>query len=64
MVNLGGLKPGGAPKIPLTFVSQNQFTFAKPAGSVPGSSYVQAINPPFISYTSSGNAPGGAFTLK
>jgi hypothetical protein len=22
------------------------------------------INPPFVSYTSSGNAPGGAFTLK
>jgi hypothetical protein len=34
--NLGGLKPGGAPQIPLTFVSQNQFTFARPAAAMAG----------------------------
>jgi len=25
---------------------------------------VQALNPPFVPFTSSGNDPGGAFTLK
>ncbi len=64
VVNLGGLKTGGAAKIPLTLVNQNQFTFAKPGGAAPGASYVQALNPPFVPFTSSGNAPGGAFTLK
>ncbi len=64
VVNLGGLKPGGTPKIPLTFVNENSFTFARPAGAMAGASYVQALNPPFVPYTSSGNARGGAFTLK
>jgi hypothetical protein len=64
MVNLGGLKPGGAAKVPLNFVNETTFTFATPAGAVPGASYVQALNPPVVPLTSSGNAPGGAFTLK
>ena len=62
-MNLGGLKAGGAPKIALTVVNANQFTFTGPAGAVAGPSYVQALNPPFVPFTSSGNAPGGAFTL-
>ncbi len=62
--NLGGLKPGGAPQIPLTFVNQNQFTFARPAAAMAGAAYVQALNPPFVPFTSSGNSMGGAFTLK
>ena len=64
VLNLGGLKHGGVPKIPLTFVNQHQFTFATPGGAKPGAAYVQALNPPFVPFTSSGNAPGGAFTLK
>jgi len=64
LVNLGGLKPGGAPKIPLAFVNQNKFTFTKPAGAAPGASYVQALNPPFVPFSSSGSDPGGSFTLK
>jgi hypothetical protein len=62
VVNLGGLTAGGAAKIPLTIVNSNQFTFTKPARSVPGLAYVQALNPP--SLTSSGTGPGGSFTLK
>ena len=62
-VNLGGLKSGGAPKIPLIFVSDNVFTFTVPAAAMPGASYVQALNPPFVSFSSSGNGPGGALTL-
>ncbi len=63
VVNLGGLA-GGAPKIPLTLINSGEFIFNVPASAIPGASYVQAINPPFIPFTSSGNAPGGAFTLK
>jgi hypothetical protein len=62
--NLGGLKPGGTPVIPLTFLTENKFTFTVPSGAVPGPAYVQALNPPFVPFSSSGNAPGGAFTLK
>ena len=64
VVNLGGLKPGGGARIPLTVVNSIKFTFIKPAGSVAGPAYVQALNPPFVPYTSSGNDPGGAFMLK
>jgi len=62
--NLGGIEPDGAPRIPLTIVSATRFTFVVPAGSVPDASYVQAINPPFVPYTSSGTDPGGSFVLK
>ncbi len=63
-VNLGGLKPDGAPKIPLTLISPSRFTFTRPSDAVPGPAYVQALNPPFVPFTSSGNDPGGAFTIK
>ncbi len=61
--NLGGLNPAGAPRIPLSIVDAKTFTFGKPAGAVAGPSYVQALNPPFVPFTSSGNGPGGAFNL-
>jgi len=64
VVNLGGLGAGGAANIPLTPVNPDQFRFTVPAGAVAGASYVQALNPPFVPFTSSGNGPGGAFTLK
>jgi hypothetical protein len=63
-VNLGGLKSGGATKIPLTIVNSTRFTFTVPAGAIAGPAYVQALNPPFVPFTSSGNAKGGGFTLK
>jgi uncharacterized protein (TIGR03118 family) len=63
VVNLGGLKSGGAPIIPLTFVDENMFTFKVPVGAMAGASYVQALNPPFVPFSSSGNGPGGALTL-
>jgi hypothetical protein len=60
--NLGGLGPHG-PVIPLTLVNSNQFTFSKPASALAGSAYVEAFNPPFVPFTSSGTGPSGAFTL-
>ena len=63
-VNLGGLKPGGSPQIPLTLVNDTQFTFSVPAGAKAGASYVQVLNPPFVPYTTSDSEAAGAFTLK
>jgi hypothetical protein len=64
VVNLGGLKADGSPRIALTFIDSTRFSFTVPASAVPGRSYVQAINPPFVSFASSDNAPAGAFILK
>ncbi len=64
VVDLGGLGADGKPKIPLTVVNANRFSFTVPAGAVPGASYVQALNPPFVPFTSSGSDAGGAFSLK
>jgi hypothetical protein len=63
-VNLGGLTAGGAPKIPIRLVSSTRFTFTRPTAAVAGPSFVQALNRPFVPFTSSGNDPCGAFTLK
>jgi hypothetical protein len=63
VVNLGGYNAQGQPNIPLTLVSDMQFTFTKPAAAVPGSAYIQVINPPFIPFSSTGGDPHGAFTL-
>lgn len=63
VVNLGGLGPAGA-KIPLILSNSNRFTFTAPAGAVPGAAYVQALNPPFVPFSSTGNSAAGSFTLK
>ena len=63
-MNLGGFDATGKPRIPLTLVNSTSFTFTKPAAAIAGSSYVRALNPPFVPYTSSGSGPGGAFILK
>ncbi|MBK7971807.1 MAG: hypothetical protein IPK07_00345 [Deltaproteobacteria bacterium] len=63
VVNLGGLTQGGAARIPLVNVTSSGFTFERPAGAVAGKAYVQALNPPFVPITSTGNDPQGAFDL-
>jgi len=63
-VNIGGLGVGGKPRIPLTIVSEGQFRFTLPATASPGPAYVQALNPPFVPFTSSGNTPAGGFVLE
>jgi len=64
VADLGGLGAGGAPKIPLTIINSTTFTFTVPGGAVPGPAFVQALNPPFVLFTSTSNDPCGAFTLK
>ncbi len=61
--NFGGLGPGGAAVLPLTLASASQFSFTRPGGAAAGAAFVEAINPPFIPFASSGNDPDGAFTL-
>ncbi len=62
VVNLGGIK-GGAPVIPITLVNSGRLIFTVPVNAIVGPAYVQALNPPFVPFTSSGNDPGGAFNL-
>ncbi len=64
VVNLGGFGADGKPNIPLTIVSSTQFTFTKPVGAAAGASFIQAFNPPFVPFTSTGNDPCAAFTLE
>jgi glucose/arabinose dehydrogenase len=62
--NLGGLfSTNGQPRVRLTFVSPTQLTFQAPAQGIPGPAFVQALNPPFIPFSSSGNDPDGGFSL-
>ncbi len=64
VVDLGGLNSDGSARIPLTVLNNSEFTFTLPAGSVAGPAYIQALNPPFIPFTSSGNTPAGAFNIR
>ena len=59
--NMGGLKPHGLPKIPLDVLSSTKFIFTIPAGAGAGPMFVQALNPPFVPFTSTTNDPCGAF---
>ncbi len=63
-VNLGGLNSHDRPKIPLTLINSTGFTFTVPADAVAGPAFIEGFNPPFLPFTSSGNDPCGAFTLK
>ncbi|MGE5327397.1 MAG: hypothetical protein ACM3NO_10185, partial [Deltaproteobacteria bacterium] len=56
-VNLGGLKPDGKPKLPLTLINSTRFTLRLPPNAVPGPAFLEALNPPFVPFTSSGTGP-------
>ena len=63
VVNLGGLVNGTQSLIPFTLVSPQELTFQVPAGAISGPSYIQALNPPFLAFTSTGNSPNGAIII-
>lgn len=63
VVNLGGVTSRGTPAIPITLISDTRLAFEIPPGARPGPVYVQALNPPFIPFSSSGNGSGGALIL-
>ena len=62
VVNLGGLS-GGSAVIPINVTDAQHLSFTLPAGAQSGPAYVQALNPPYTPFTSSGTDPGGAFTV-
>ena len=62
-LNLGGLSTSGAPAIAITLVSATELRFAVPAGAAAGPAYVQALNPPFVPFTTSGDDPSGNIIL-
>src|SRR5262249_16673534 len=61
--NNGGVMNPGGPVLQVTVSSTTQLQFTVPATAAPGLSYVQIVNPPFITFTSTGNDPDGSFTL-
>lgn len=63
LVNAGGLTQQGVPRIQLTVIDAHHLTFERPSGLDAGAAYVQAINPPFIPFSTSGSGPGGRFEL-
>ena len=64
VVNLGGLNALGMPRIPIKLINSTKFSITLPAGAVPSAAFIEALNPPFLAFTSSGNDPCDAFTLK
>jgi hypothetical protein len=63
LANFGGLDGGGQPRLPLTLHSPQRVSFTLPAGVQPGAAFVQAINPPYAPFSSTGDDPDGAFTV-
>jgi DNA-binding beta-propeller fold protein YncE len=54
---------GGSADIPLNVISPGQFKFVVPPGVMTGPAYVQAINPPFTPFTSSGDGPNQGLSV-
>ena len=49
--------------IPLNVINPQQFEFLVPPGVMTGPAYVEAINPPYTPFTSSGNSPNGSLSV-
>jgi hypothetical protein len=50
-------------RLPLTIIDDTRFTFTRPAGAVAGPAFVEVLNPPFITFSSSGRDRDGVFTM-
>jgi hypothetical protein len=68
--NVGGTPPTcpisdnpSACDIPLNIISPEQFEFVVPPGVMTGAADVQAINPPFTPFSSTGNSPNGSLSV-
>jgi hypothetical protein len=64
VINLGGFAGAGASKIALKILSSTRFTFNLPAHAMAAPSFLQALNPPFVPFSSTANDPCAAFTVK
>ena len=61
--NLGGLAENGVPRIVLNVTSSTHLAFQRPPAVDAGNAFVEAINPPYIPFTSSGAGASGAVVL-
>ncbi len=62
--NLGGLDKAGRPLLPLDVDSDSELRFTVPTKAKAGRCYLEALNPPFLPFSSSYNDPGGGFILQ
>ena len=58
--NLGGFDTVEKPKIPLEIDGDSRIRLKVPHGAPPGQCYLEALNPPFLPFSSSYDDPGGA----
>ena len=64
VTNFGGYDPAGRPRLVVTVPDAHTLTFELPVGVTSGPCFVEALNPPFINYTSSrSRPPGGECTI-
>jgi hypothetical protein len=62
--SLGGADNSGRPKIPVDIKSHSRFMFKIPENAGAGEWYVEALNPPYLPFSSSYADTGGAFVLR
>jgi hypothetical protein len=64
LVNFGGYDAAGWPRIPVTVVDSHTLTFDLPVEVRSGACFVEALNPPFVDFSSSrSRLPGGECTI-
>jgi hypothetical protein len=62
-INLGGFDANGQPRVPLTLIGETEFRFELPTSAVSGPAFVEALSPPFLPFSSTGDDPDGALTV-
>jgi hypothetical protein len=61
--NFGGFDAAGRPLLHLEVEGDSKLRFTVPSRATAGKCYVEALNPPFLPFSSSYNDPGGSFIL-
>lgn len=59
IANFGGFDEAGRQRLPVTVVDAHALSFELPPTAASGACFVEALNPPFIDYTSSRTRPPG-----
>ena len=59
LVNFGGSDAAGHPRIAVAVIDSHTLAFDLPVGTRSGACFVEALNPPFIEFTSSQSRPPG-----
>jgi hypothetical protein len=61
--NFGGFDAAGKPMLHLEIEGDSKLRFTAPSRAKAGKCYLEALNPPFLPFSSSYNDPGGSFIL-